>query len=248
MPPSGVIGPPLAGYSDPPASNFIDNFVFDKLRRFRIPPSQLSSDQEVSAPRLSRSRPGLCRRRNAPANFWRATIPAKRTKLIDDVDGFAGVCRLLDFPVRRSLSGRRVSERNQREVEPDVCRLGAGQHRCQQAIRSDGARTHCRPRLRRADAALPSLRCHRARRARLWRKRFGFFSAGGWIALNATTIPMKPGARISSGGWPRSSAVCLRWETRERSTLSSTIRRTKRWGMATSMAPSSSIIRAPKWN
>ena len=42
----GVIGPEIANYPAVPRSNFIDEFVFDKLRRFRMAPSELSSDGE----------------------------------------------------------------------------------------------------------------------------------------------------------------------------------------------------------
>jgi hypothetical protein len=42
----GVIGPPIAGYPSVPSSNFIDDYVLDKLRKFRVPPSPLSSDAE----------------------------------------------------------------------------------------------------------------------------------------------------------------------------------------------------------
>src|SRR5262249_46461295 len=42
----GVIGPPLAAYPVAQRFNFIDEFIFEKLRRYRIPPSSLSSDSE----------------------------------------------------------------------------------------------------------------------------------------------------------------------------------------------------------
>jgi hypothetical protein len=42
----GVVAPPLAGYPDTPANNFIDEEVFSKLRKFNIVPSGLSSDAE----------------------------------------------------------------------------------------------------------------------------------------------------------------------------------------------------------
>jgi hypothetical protein len=42
----GVVAPPIAGYPDTPANNFIDEEVFSKLRKFNIVPSALSSDGE----------------------------------------------------------------------------------------------------------------------------------------------------------------------------------------------------------
>jgi hypothetical protein len=42
----GVTGPPIAHYPPVPRSNFIDEHVFDKLRRFQIIPSDLSEDSE----------------------------------------------------------------------------------------------------------------------------------------------------------------------------------------------------------
>ncbi len=42
----GVIADAVADPSEPPHHNFIDDYVFDKLRRFNIQPSGLSSDEE----------------------------------------------------------------------------------------------------------------------------------------------------------------------------------------------------------
>jgi hypothetical protein len=42
----GVIGPLVANYPQAPRVNFIDEYVFSKLRRFQILPSDLSSDSE----------------------------------------------------------------------------------------------------------------------------------------------------------------------------------------------------------
>ena len=78
----GVIGPPLAAYADPPISNFIDKFVFDKLRRFRIPPSPLSSDQEFFR-RVCLDLTGTLPPPERTREFLASKDPAKRTKLID---------------------------------------------------------------------------------------------------------------------------------------------------------------------
>jgi hypothetical protein len=42
----GVIGPPVSNYKPVPANNYIDEFVLDKLRRFRVVPSDLTTDAE----------------------------------------------------------------------------------------------------------------------------------------------------------------------------------------------------------
>jgi hypothetical protein len=78
----GVIGPPLAAYVDPPASNFIDKFVFEKLRRFRIPPSPLSSDQEFLR-RVCLDLTGTLPPPARTREFLASKDPAKRRKLID---------------------------------------------------------------------------------------------------------------------------------------------------------------------
>ena len=78
----GVIGPPLAAYSDPPISNFIDKFVFDKLRRFRIPPAALSSDQEFLR-RICLDLTGTLPPPERAREFFASNDPAKRSKLID---------------------------------------------------------------------------------------------------------------------------------------------------------------------
>ena len=78
----GVIGPPLAAYSDPPLPNFIDGFVFDKLRRLRIPPSSLSSDQEFLR-RICLDLTGTLPPPERTRQFLASDDPAKRVKLIE---------------------------------------------------------------------------------------------------------------------------------------------------------------------
>ena len=58
----GVIGPEIANYPAVPSSNFIDDFVFDKLRRFRMAPSELSSDGEFLRRVCLTSRAGFLQR------------------------------------------------------------------------------------------------------------------------------------------------------------------------------------------
>ncbi|HUS06124.1 MAG TPA: DUF1549 and DUF1553 domain-containing protein, partial [Bryobacteraceae bacterium] len=78
----GVIGPPLAAYSDPAGFNFIDEFIFEKLRRFRTPPSGLSSDQEFLR-RVCLDLTGTLPPPARAREFLASKDPAKRSKLID---------------------------------------------------------------------------------------------------------------------------------------------------------------------
>ena len=78
----GVIGDPIANYPAPPKSNFIDEHVFDKLRRLRILPSALSADAEF----LRRVCLDLTGTLPPPARvtaFVQSTDPRKRERLID---------------------------------------------------------------------------------------------------------------------------------------------------------------------
>jgi hypothetical protein len=82
----GVIGPEIANYPAVPRSNFIDEFVFDKVRRFRMAPSELSSDGEF----LRRVCLDLAGRLPPPdrvREFLDNKDPKKRTKLIDALIG-----------------------------------------------------------------------------------------------------------------------------------------------------------------
>ena len=82
----GVIGPALSSYPTLPASNFIDEFVFDKLRKFRMVPSDLASDGEF----LRRICLDLAGRLPPPERvreFVASKDPRKREKLIDALIG-----------------------------------------------------------------------------------------------------------------------------------------------------------------
>jgi hypothetical protein len=82
----GVIGPEIADYPAVPGSNFIDDFVFDKLRRFRMAPSELASDGEF----LRRVCLDLAGRLPPPdrvREFLDSKDPKKRAKLIDALTG-----------------------------------------------------------------------------------------------------------------------------------------------------------------
>lgn len=78
----GVIGPPLAQYPATERFNFIDDFVFDKLRRFRIAPSPLSSDSEFLR-RVCLDLAGTLPPPERVREFLASRDPSKREKLID---------------------------------------------------------------------------------------------------------------------------------------------------------------------
>src|SRR5262249_17347392 len=82
----GVIGANLGPYPPVQSFNFIDGFVFDKLRRFRIKPSPLSSDNEflrLVCLDLAGRLPPTERVRE----FLASRDPKKREKLIDALIG-----------------------------------------------------------------------------------------------------------------------------------------------------------------
>lgn len=82
----GVVGAPMAGYPKVQSFNFIDDYVFDKLRRFRIAPSALSGDGEF----LRRVCLDLAGRLPPPGRvneFLSSRDPRKREKLIDALIG-----------------------------------------------------------------------------------------------------------------------------------------------------------------
>lgn len=78
----GVVGPAIANFPPVPPSNFIDEFIFDKLRRFRVPPSGLSSDAEFLR-RVSLDLAGTLPPPSRAREFLSSRDPARRAKLID---------------------------------------------------------------------------------------------------------------------------------------------------------------------
>lgn len=78
----GVMGGPVAHYPETPRVNFIDERVFDKLRRFRIVPSELSSDSEFLR-RVCLDLTGTLPPPNRVREFLASKDPKKREKLID---------------------------------------------------------------------------------------------------------------------------------------------------------------------
>lgn len=79
---AGVIGDPIASYPKVPESNYVDRFVLEKLRRFRIVPSGLSSDAEFLR-RLCLDLTGTLPPPERVREFVASKDPAKRTRLIE---------------------------------------------------------------------------------------------------------------------------------------------------------------------
>ena len=82
----GVIGDPLPDYPTVARSNFIDEFVMDKLRKFRIVPSELSSDSEFLR-RICLDLTGTLPPPGRVKEFLSSKDPKKREKLIDILIG-----------------------------------------------------------------------------------------------------------------------------------------------------------------
>lgn len=77
----GVIGDPIPDYPRIAGVNFIDDFVLDKLKRFRIPPSDLSTDAEFLR-RICLDLTGTLPPPARAREFLASRDPEKRKKLI----------------------------------------------------------------------------------------------------------------------------------------------------------------------
>lgn len=82
----GVIGPPVPRYPQVQPLNFIDEYIFGKLQRFRIVPSRLSSDGEFLR-RVCLDLAGMLPPPNRLHEFVASRDPKKREKLIDHLIG-----------------------------------------------------------------------------------------------------------------------------------------------------------------
>ncbi len=82
----GVIGPPITHHPSPERFNFIDEFIFEKLQRYRIPPSPLSSDREFLR-RVCLDLAGMLPPPDRVREFVASRDPLKREKLIDQLIG-----------------------------------------------------------------------------------------------------------------------------------------------------------------
>ncbi len=78
----GVISKPLQPHPFPPPHNFIDDYIFDKLSRFHVPPSPLSSDAEFLR-RVCLDLTGTLPPPSRVREFIVSQDPQKRAKLID---------------------------------------------------------------------------------------------------------------------------------------------------------------------
>jgi len=82
----GVIGEPVPNYPAVARTNFIDEFVMDKLRKFRVVPSELSSDSEFLR-RICLDLTGTLPPPDRVKEFLSSRDPKKREKLIDILIG-----------------------------------------------------------------------------------------------------------------------------------------------------------------
>lgn len=78
----GVIGPPIHDYPKVPRSNFIDEHVFAKLRKFQIIPSELASDSEFLR-RACLDLTGTLPPPQRVREFVASKDPKKREKVVD---------------------------------------------------------------------------------------------------------------------------------------------------------------------
>ena len=82
----GVIGEPVANYPTVPRQNFIDEFVFEKLRRLRMVPSGLSQDAEFLR-RVCLDLTGTLPPPGRVEEFVQSRDPKKRERVIDALIG-----------------------------------------------------------------------------------------------------------------------------------------------------------------
>lgn len=78
----GVVGPPVPHYPNVARANFIDDYVFSKLRKFQIVPSSLSTDSEFLR-RICLDLAGTLPPPDRVREFLASKDPKKREKLID---------------------------------------------------------------------------------------------------------------------------------------------------------------------
>jgi hypothetical protein len=83
---AGVIGSVIANYPKIPRSNFIDEHVFEKLRRFQIIPSELASDSEFLR-RVCLDLTGTLPPPERVREFVASKDPRKREKVVDALIG-----------------------------------------------------------------------------------------------------------------------------------------------------------------
>ncbi len=82
----GVVGAPLGSYPNPPRSNFIDDAVFSKLKRFHMKPSELSDDGEFLR-RVCLDLTGTLPPAGRVREFLASKDPRKRERIIDALLG-----------------------------------------------------------------------------------------------------------------------------------------------------------------
>ena len=206
----GVIGPPVPDYPKVPRDNFIDDYVFDKLRNFQIVPSGPRERFRVSPPRLSRPHRHASAARSACAISWPAAILAKREKVIDALIASPEFVDYWTFRFadlfRVSIFGNGLSPKWMAEywewIRANIESNRPYDEVARERISVEGYKPPSRHFLPYNQIGTPP---------KPWPKR----SASSWgaasIARSATTIPTRTGARISSGAWRHSSRGCSAW-------------------------------------
>ena len=151
-----MIGPPIADYPKVARSNFIDEHVFEKLRKFQIVPSELASDSEFLR-RVCLDLTGTLPPPERVREFLASNDPRKREKVIDALIAspefvdywtfrFADIFRVAIFA--NGLSPK-WSQEYWEWIRSNV--------ESKSPIRPDRARAHFRARLQSGDASLPAL-------------------------------------------------------------------------------------------
>ena len=79
---AGVISRPISDYPETPGYNFIDDYVFAKMRKFHLLPSPLSSDEEFLR-RICLDLTGTLPPPNRAREFLKSSDPQKREKLVE---------------------------------------------------------------------------------------------------------------------------------------------------------------------
>ena len=129
----GVISQLIAHYPRVEPSNFIDEQIFSKLRKFQIVPSELSSDAEFLR-RVCLDVTGTLPPPRRVREFLADRDPRKQREASGDSPAMSRVRRLLDIPLRRSLPRGASPKWRKSQVQPIVWGVVAEEHRGEQAL------------------------------------------------------------------------------------------------------------------
>ena len=133
----GVVAEWIPDYPEMSRTNFIDDEVFAKLRKFNILPSPRSGDAEFLR-RVCLDLTGRIPPAGRVREFLADPDPQKREKLIEGAARLPRVHRLLDLPIGRSVPGGRLSGGDQSQVEPVLLGVDSGRRGPQPSLRPGG--------------------------------------------------------------------------------------------------------------